>query len=109
MTAVTTSHIVIDDQGRPLIEGTRTKVIMVVMDQMNGMSPEQIHDAYPYLSMAQIHAALAYYYDHKAELDAEIARSAKDFEELRDEAVRTGQQPTREMLERRLRERRQTG
>jgi uncharacterized protein (DUF433 family) len=35
---------VIDDQGRPLIEGTRTKVIMVVMDQMNGMTPEKIHE-----------------------------------------------------------------
>jgi uncharacterized protein (DUF433 family) len=83
MTAVTTSHIVIDDQGRPLIEGTRTKVIMVVMDKMNGMTPEEIHEAYPDLSLAQIHAALVYYYDHKAELDAEIARQSQEYEQLR--------------------------
>src|SRR5207248_600766 len=49
MTVATNSHIVIDDRGRPIIAGTRTKVIMIVMDQMNGMMPEKIHEQYPYL------------------------------------------------------------
>lgn len=48
-----------------------------------GQSAEQIHGGYPHLSLAQIHAALGYYYDHKAELDAEIERQLREVEELR--------------------------
>jgi uncharacterized protein (DUF433 family) len=73
-TAVTTSHIVLDDQGRPWIEGTDTKVIAVVLDKLAwGWSPEEIHLQHRHLPLAKIHAAFAYYYDHQAELDAQIA------------------------------------
>jgi hypothetical protein len=33
--------------------------------------------------MAQIHAALSYYYDHQAEFDAEIERQLQEYDELR--------------------------
>jgi len=36
-------------------------------------SPEEIHAPHPHLSLAQIHAALGCYYDHREELDAEAA------------------------------------
>jgi len=90
MTAVTTSHIVLDDRGRPWIEGTTAKVIEVVMDKMNGLTPEQIHESHPHLPLAKIHAALAYYYDHQAELDAEIERQVRETDELR---RRAGESP----------------
>src|SRR5437870_3438711 len=38
---------------------------------------------YGTLSVAQIYAALAYYYDHQAEFDAEIERQAGEYEALR--------------------------
>jgi uncharacterized protein (DUF433 family) len=31
-----------------------------------GWSPEEMHYQHPPLSLAQIHAALAYYFDHQA-------------------------------------------
>lgn len=43
--------------------------------------------AYEYpISLAQIHAALSYYYDHQDELDAEIAGQMQEYEELRAQA-----------------------
>src|SRR5438067_1315485 len=104
MTIATNSHIAIDERGRPIITGTRMKVILIVMDHVKGMSPEQIQEGYPHISMAQIHSALAYYHDHKGALDAEIARQAKAFDTLRDAALASGQQPSRAELERRWKE-----
>jgi uncharacterized protein (DUF433 family) len=83
-TAVTTSHIVLDDQGRPWIEGTNTKVIEVVLDRVAyGWSPEETHFQHPHLPLAKIHAALAYYYDHQLEMDAEIEEQSRRVEAMR--------------------------
>jgi len=68
-------HIHLDEHGVAWIDNTKVKVIEVVLDKLaHGSSPEEIHFQYPHLSLAQIHAALAYYYDHQVELDAEIQR-----------------------------------
>jgi uncharacterized protein (DUF433 family) len=79
-----TAHIVLDDHGRGWIDDTNVKVIEVVLDKLGwGLSPEEIHEAHPHLSLAQIHAAFSYYYDHQAEYDAEIARQTEEVERLR--------------------------
>jgi uncharacterized protein (DUF433 family) len=68
-------HIHLDERGVARIAGTRTKVIHIVMDKLaHSWSPEEIHAQHPHLTLADIHAAFAYYYDHRAELDAEIER-----------------------------------
>ncbi len=84
MTAVLTSHIVLDDRSRPWIEGTNTKVVEVALDHLaHGLSPEEIHKHHPHLPLAKIYAALAYYYDHQSEMDAEIERQVKNVATLR--------------------------
>jgi len=84
MPKTTTAHIHLDNRGRAWIDDTNTKVIEVVLDKLaNGSSPEEIHFQHAHLSMAQIHAALSYYYDHQAEFDAEIERQVKEYDELR--------------------------
>jgi uncharacterized protein (DUF433 family) len=84
MPQTTTAHIHLDDRGRAWIDDTNTKVIEVVLDKMAyGWSPEEIHFQHTHLSMAQIHAALSYYYDHQAEFDAEIGRQLQKFDALR--------------------------
>jgi len=99
MTEVLTCHIVLDDRGRPWIEGTNVKVIEVVLDKIAyGWSPEQIHQQHPHLSLGKIHAALSYYYDHQAEMDAQIERHTREAQALR----AASKQPSREQLERRL-------
>lgn len=67
-------HIIVNQAGVATIEGTTTKVIEIVMDtQAHGWSPEEIHFQHPYLTLGQIHSALAYYWDNKQQLDREIA------------------------------------
>ena len=51
-----------------------------------GWSAKQIHEQHPDLSLAQIHAALAYYYDHQDSLDGELEADARLVERLREEA-----------------------
>ena len=83
MPTLTTTHIELDDKGVAWIRGTKIKVIEVALDKIaNGSSPEEIHFQYPHLSLAQIHSALAYYYDHQVEFDAEIARQLERIDSL---------------------------
>jgi len=75
MAAVIPTHIELDERGVAWISSTKVKVIEVALDKLaHGSSPEEMHFQYPHLSLAQIHAALSYYYDHQTELDAEIGR-----------------------------------
>lgn len=58
--------------GRPCIAGTGLRVIDVVMATVfHGRTPGEIASDYE-LSLAEVHAALAYYYQHKIELDGDI-------------------------------------
>src|SRR5437588_12669286 len=78
MVAVLNSLIEIDEKGIPWISGANTKVVEVVLDKMaHNSSPEEMHEQYPHLSLAQIHAALSYYYEHQAEVDADIERRVR--------------------------------
>ena len=64
MPTATTSHIRLDERGVAWIDRTNTKVIEVTQDMIaHGWSPEEIHFQHPHLSLAQIHAALAFYYE----------------------------------------------
>lgn len=83
-TTAAATHIVIDERGRAWIEGTGTKVVQVVMDKLAwGWDAEQIHRQYPHLPLAKIHAALSYYYDHRAAIDAEIGRMDREAKAMR--------------------------
>jgi uncharacterized protein (DUF433 family) len=97
MTAVEAiTRIVRDDSGVVWIEGANVKVMEVVLDHVAyGWSADAIHEQHPHLELAQVHAALAFYYDHQAEFDAEIA---SDLQSLRQLRAATGGSP----LQRRL-------
>lgn len=58
--------------GKAVIAGTRIPVWLLVANTQDGISPDEIDAAYPELTLAQIHDALSYYYDHPEEIDAEI-------------------------------------
>jgi len=81
-------HIMIDDRGIARVAGTRMQVAHLVMDKMaHGSTAEQMRENYPSLSLAQIHAAMSYYYDHKTEIDAQIERSLRLADEYRAQAA----------------------
>lgn len=77
-------HVVLDKRGVPIIAGTRTKVIELIVERMAyGWSPEELHYQHPYLSLGQIFSALAYYADHAEELDKTIADNFATVENMR--------------------------
>lgn len=84
MSTIAPPHIRVDTQGRPWVDETNTKVTEIVLDRLGyGWSPEEIHFQHPHLSLAQIHAALSYYYDHQARLDEQMASDEREIDDLR--------------------------
>jgi uncharacterized protein (DUF433 family) len=77
------SHIRLDEREVAWIDATRVKVIEVAMDHIaHGWSAEEIHRQHPHLTLAQTHAALAFYYDHQTEFDKAIAESLERTDKL---------------------------
>lgn len=70
--------------GMPRIAGTRIKVqhIAVEYDRL-GLTPDQICNSHPGLTLAQIHAAISYYYSHKSLIDSNIHNDEGFAETLR--------------------------
>ena len=78
MPTLASTLIEIDEQGVAWISGTKVKVIEVALDKVaHGWSPEEIHFQHPHLSLAQIHGALAYYYEHQTEFDEQMILEVK--------------------------------
>ena len=78
-----TTQIEVDARGVAWIAGANTKVKEVVLDKLAyGWSAEEMHFQHPHLSMAQIHAALAYYYENQDQLDEEIRRDLRDVDQI---------------------------
>jgi len=59
--------------GEPVVRGTRFPVRSIVEYVLRaGMTPEEVVAEWKQLTLAQVHDALSYYYDHKAEVDRSI-------------------------------------
>src|SRR4051812_7652862 len=67
-------HITKPDDGPARLERVpRVRVAQLVMDYLaHGWSPEEMCRQHPYLTIAEAHAAMLYYWDHKDEIDQEI-------------------------------------
>lgn len=66
-------------EGQPahLSRLPRVRVAQIVMDYMaHGWSPEELCRRYDDVKPGEAHAAMAYYYDHQDEIDAEIRAEA---------------------------------
>lgn len=71
--------------GRPAIDGTRVRVVNIVSLEKEGYTPEQMLEQYPDLNLAQIHAALTYYYDHKEEIEGILESDRLAFQNMQQE------------------------
>jgi len=77
-------HILLNEQGIAVIAGANMKVVELVAETTAyGWSPEELHFQHPYLSMGQIYSALAYYWDHREQIDADLARRLEKVDRLR--------------------------
>ena len=83
MTTETYPHIETTQNGVPMIAGTKTKVVEVVLDRMaHHWDVDEIQRQHPHLKPAQIYAALAYYHDHQDEMDRDIAARLRKVEDI---------------------------
>jgi uncharacterized protein (DUF433 family) len=94
MQPVVSTHIELrsnrDGDSRAYVAGTRLRVQDIVSDhERHGLSPEEIAREYPHISLAQVHAALAYYYDHRDEVRAQM-KSDEDYARRAEEEQNRG-------------------
>ena len=92
-----------DAAGVLCVGGTRVTLTTVVQAQLDGFSAGEIAHRYDSLSLADVHAALAYYLRHKIELDVYCDEQRESAQAIREEVTRRqGPQVTRAELTARL-------
>jgi uncharacterized protein (DUF433 family) len=62
--------------GRPVVAGTGVTVKRVACWYQMGMTAEQIAQEITHLTLAQVHAALSYYFSHQEEIEQDLAEDA---------------------------------
>jgi uncharacterized protein (DUF433 family) len=95
-TELSYAHIVLTPGvcgGRPRIDGHRIRVQDIVIEhEWQGFTPEEICGIHhPGLTLAEVHSALAYYFDHRDQIVAEIEadrEAAEKFKREHPESVR---------------------
>jgi uncharacterized protein (DUF433 family) len=68
--------------GRPRIAGTRISVAQIAVWDKQGFSSKEIIEEISYLTLAQVYAALSYYYANRDEIDAFLAEEQAEYERL---------------------------
>lgn len=77
-------HIVKSPGGPARLERhPRARVAQIVMDYTEyGWSADEIQRQHPYLTLAEVHSALAYYFDHTEEIEREIETEWQESQRL---------------------------
>ncbi|MBI4614954.1 MAG: DUF433 domain-containing protein [Planctomycetes bacterium] len=87
MEEVVTQHIVRTPGvlgGKARIADHRVRVLdIVVWHERRGLSPDEVVSLFPPITLADVHAALAYYFDHREEIEAELRSESGVVEALR--------------------------
>lgn len=74
--------------GRPCIAGTRVRVQDVfVWHELQGLSADEIVSRFPQLTMADVYAALSYYWDHRDEIQRDMQAESDLVTRLRQQSV----------------------
>jgi uncharacterized protein (DUF433 family) len=72
--------------GKPCIAGTRVRVWDIAVRAQAGESPDEVLTHFPHLSLSDVHAALAYYYDNRQAINEQAAEDERFAEDLRQTA-----------------------
>jgi uncharacterized protein (DUF433 family) len=69
-------------EGRPRITGKRFSVEQIATLTKEGLSPQQILREYDFLTLAEVHAALAYYYANQEQVEQYLADEIVEYQQL---------------------------
>ena len=78
-----TAPITINADGVALVAGTRVRLETIIAAFHEGDSPEQIVDNFDVLSLADVYAVIAYYLNHRDEVDAYLRQQAATADQVR--------------------------
>lgn len=80
--------IEMDDNGRPCIQRTGLKVLLLIREHLvYDWDAELLRRQHPHLTLAEIHAALGYYYEQRTACDLMLEREDQQLESLRSQLV----------------------
>jgi len=70
--------------GKACIAGTRVRVMdIMIWHEHMGWSADEIVSQIPHITLSDVHAALAYYFDHREEIEEDIRRNDEIAENFR--------------------------
>jgi uncharacterized protein (DUF433 family) len=81
-TLVNIGDLIAVNSDRPMIAGTRTAVGRIATLHQQGYSVDEIVADKDYLSLAQVYAALAYYFANQRQIDEDLAAEAAEYDRL---------------------------
>ena len=74
--------------GRPCIAGTGVSVRRLIGWYKIGLSPEEIAEKYGHLSLAQVHAAIAFYHANYEEMERDMQQEEAEEQRLYEEHLK---------------------
>jgi uncharacterized protein (DUF433 family) len=81
-----------------VVAGTDIKVAQIASEHEHlGMTPDEIVEAHPHLNLADVHAALSYYFDHIEAIRADWREGDRLVEEMK-KTFPPGSRPRRTRL-----------
>ena len=86
--------------GKPRIDGTRIAVEHIAIAYNSGLSIDEIVESYQGITHADVFAALAYYHDHKEEMDAKMEHDEKEYKKLYQENIKQTSDLRKQLKER---------
>lgn len=101
--AVAEPHVQVlteDPDGVIRVGGTRIPLERVIVEWLDGASPEGIVESFPVLDLADVYATVAHYLRHREEVDAYIRRADEEAERVRAEVEK--RHPSKDLRERLL-------
>jgi uncharacterized protein (DUF433 family) len=81
-TLLSIGQFISSDADRSYITGTKVSVQQIAVLTQEGLSPRDITSEYPQISLAQVHAALTYYYTNQQEIDAILVQEVLLYQQL---------------------------
>ncbi|MEK7395835.1 MAG: hypothetical protein AAB116_02750 [Candidatus Poribacteria bacterium] len=76
-------YVAINEDGIPIIKPTKMKIEYIVVERGSyRWGPKMQQEQHPFLILSQVHSALSYYFDHKAEIDGDIEEGERYVEEM---------------------------
>ncbi|MDA0836780.1 MAG: DUF433 domain-containing protein [Planctomycetota bacterium] len=87
MSATIASHIELNNQicgGKACIRGTRIRVQDIyVWHELQGLSPDQIVSDFPQLTLADVYAGMAYFWDNREKIREQMENAEEFVEEVK--------------------------